>query len=266
MVDEETSRVQAEAREAGGEIICVDTGWSRRGFASLNGTSVAIVFRSNKIIARAHGMRTWKRSTETPSGRTYDDQKNRTMRCSARAMEGLLSTEMAEALHEANVRVTRERFCMLSGAAWTHRHVQVIVSGVIHDGDSTSINAIRSFYPETESFRDCGHVIKNLVKKIIKSKIADMRGLGSALTAHVAYSIAQLEGLSPEAAIVAFNDWMDRGYEHWTGNHSRCGDVRISCPVRHLLAFHISPCHVPRALTEFCRTSTAERLYGPTKA
>jgi hypothetical protein len=44
MAEAEVKTVQAEASDAGGQILCVDTGWTRRGFASLNGTSVAIVF------------------------------------------------------------------------------------------------------------------------------------------------------------------------------------------------------------------------------
>jgi hypothetical protein len=72
-------------------------------------------------------------------------------------------------------------------------------------------------------------VIKNLVKIIVACKIPDMRGLGSAFTAHVAYSTAQLEGLSPSAAVQAFCDWMDRGYEHWTCNHAGCPEQVCYC-------------------------------------
>jgi hypothetical protein len=105
----------------------------------------------------------------------------------------------------------------------------VSVAGVIHDGDSTAYNSFRALHPEAQSFRDSGHGIKHLVKAIVACKIPDMRGLGSAFTAHVAYSTAQLEGLSPSAAVEAFCDWMDRGYEHWTSNHNRCAEQVCYC-------------------------------------
>ena len=185
------ARELAQSRED--LTVGIDATWSHRRSAR-ESTAIALDARTGRLLEAQHLVLC---PSPVLKAQAVADRRLALPRCSSKALEG------------AGVEMCASRLCE-AGAN---------IDAVVKDDDSTSLTAVRKFYPDASERLDTNHVLKSFEKAVRTAarNIPDLRGRAEQMRAHL-QRIFRNASTNP----ACLDDLLQAFVAHMGGDHAIC--------------------------------------------